>query len=223
MSLTEEQKERIKRNRERALEIRRRKLAEQQEKAAAAAEQQRNQKEIQQQSLGAVKHENKDGTVEMEKKIEGNKEENKNPYINMMNQTTQNNTKYNNNNQQKEEQEETEEEEIELEEFEIGASTQITKTEAMKLYCLPIGTLNICSYITKPNPRQSKWKEMKLYNRNEIRRRARERFGGLDGLKEERRRREMKRFERDLDVVDGVFGNSSTSSMSSSSNKKRKR
>ena len=101
-----------------------------------------------------------------------------------------------------------EDDDIELEEFEIGASPYVTKQQAMKQYCLPPGTLAVCSYIEKDNPRQSKWSKMKLYHRSEIRRRARERFGGLEGLVDERNKREKKRFERDYQSAHDVFDSS---------------
>mmetsp|Transcript_8131 Transcript_8131/g.7682 ORF Transcript_8131/g.7682 Transcript_8131/m.7682 type:complete len:172 (-) Transcript_8131:29-544(-) len=93
---------------------------------------------------------------------------------------------------------EEEDENVELEDFEIGASQYVTKQDAKGKYCLPDGTLEVCEYTEKDNPRQSKWNKMKLYNRSEIRRRARDRWGGLEGLQEERRRRENKRSEKDM-------------------------
>jgi XPA protein C-terminus len=65
----------------------------------------------------------------------------------------------------------------------------VSKKEAMQTYCLPEGTLAVCSFVEKENPRNKKWAPLKLYNRAEIRRRARERFGGLEGLVKEQQRR----------------------------------
>lgn len=93
-----------------------------------------------------------------------------------------------------------------LEEFEIGASDFVSKQDAMKVYCLPTGTLAVCECIEKPNPRNSSWKPMKLYLRSEIRQRARDRFGGLDGLIKERKKREAKRFEKEMDKAKDFFG-----------------
>jgi len=100
---------------------------------------------------------------------------------------------------------EEEEEDIELEEFERGASQFVSKKQATKMYCLPEGTLSICEYVEKSNPKQSKWSAMKLFHRSEVRRRSRERFGGLEGLREERERRELKRFERDFKCAEDIF------------------
>jgi len=97
------------------------------------------------------------------------------------------------------------EEGIELEDFEVNASPFVTKQEAMKMYCLPMGTLEVCEFVEKPNPRNQKFSSMKLYRRSEIRRRARERYGGLERLIQERKRREKKRLEKDLEDVHGVF------------------
>jgi XPA protein C-terminus len=75
----------------------------------------------------------------------------------------------------------------------------------MQTYCLPEGTLAVCSFVEKENPRNKKWAPLKLYNRAEIRRRARERFGGLEGLVKERQRRVEKRFRKDMETAKNVF------------------
>lgn len=96
-------------------------------------------------------------------------------------------------------------EEVELEAFEEGASEFVTRQEAMKMYCLPAGTLAVCEVIEKPNPRNGAWSAMKLYRRAEVRRRSRQRFGGLDGLVEERRKREEKRYASDMEKTKNMF------------------
>jgi DNA-repair protein complementing XP-A cells len=97
------------------------------------------------------------------------------------------------------------EKDVELEDFEVGASPFVSKKEAMQTYCLPEGTLAVCSFVEKENPRNKKWAPLKLYNRAEIRRRARERFGGLEGLVKERQRRVEKRFRKDMETAKNVF------------------
>lgn len=94
----------------------------------------------------------------------------------------------------------------ELEDFEIDASPFVSKQEAMKKYCIPQGTLDVCDYVEKDNPRNAKFSKMKLYHRKEIRERSRKRFEGLQGLIEERRKRELKRFQKDFDDVNDIFG-----------------
>lgn len=141
MTLTEEQKEQIKRNRELALEKQRKRKEEQQENVARKKR------------LEKVKDE--DGMI--------------------------------------------------LEDFEINASSLLTKKEAMSLYCLPEGTLEVCEFVEKDNPLKKGWTSMKLFSRSEIRQRARKRFGGLDGLIEERKKRELKRLQRDLEQTKDLF------------------
>ncbi len=92
-----------------------------------------------------------------------------------------------------------------LEEFEHNATPYITQTEAQKSYCLPLGTLAVCSYIEKDNPHKRGWSKMKLYARQEVRRRARQRFGGKAGLIQERESRKRKRLEKDLEEIKDVF------------------
>ena len=94
---------------------------------------------------------------------------------------------------------------LELEEFEVGASKYVTKKEAMKMYLLPEGTLAVCKFEEKPNPHNQRFQPMKLYDRDEIRRLSRERFGGLQGVIEERKRRQDKRFQKDLEETKDLF------------------
>uniref|UniRef100_A0A7S2PT66 XPA C-terminal domain-containing protein n=1 Tax=Leptocylindrus danicus TaxID=163516 RepID=A0A7S2PT66_9STRA len=97
------------------------------------------------------------------------------------------------------------EDDVVLEDFEIGAAPRVTKKEAMSMYCLPEATLQVCSFVTKENPHRKGWSSMKLYDRSEIRRRARARHGGLEGLAAERKKREQKRFEKVLEQTKDVF------------------
>jgi hypothetical protein len=162
MELTEEQKERIRKNRERALELQRQKREEQERQVAARAVVGQSQ--------------------------EGNE-----------NSTELRNTK------RRRVIECVDEGDTPLEQFEEGASEYVNKTEAMKVYCLPEGTLAVCSYVEKQNPKHKQWVPMKLYLRSEIRRRAHERWGGIEGLMAERQRRETKQFQRDMEKTKDVF------------------
>ena len=92
-----------------------------------------------------------------------------------------------------------------LEDFERNASPYISQTEAQRTYCVPLGTLAVCSYIEKENPHKRGWSKMKLYLRSEVRSKARKRFGGKEGLIRERERRRQKRFQRDFAEMNNVF------------------
>ncbi|KAL7465431.1 hypothetical protein ACHAXS_005755 [Conticribra weissflogii] len=92
-----------------------------------------------------------------------------------------------------------------LEDFEYDASPYISQTEAQRTYCVPMGTLAVCSFIEKDNPHHRGFSKMKLYLRSEVRSRARKRFGGKAQLIREREKRSKKRFEKDLVDVKGVF------------------
>jgi hypothetical protein len=93
-----------------------------------------------------------------------------------------------------------------LEDFEQnGASLYITQTEAQRTYCLPLGTLAVCTFIEKDNPRSKGFAKMKLYLRTEVRQRARKRFGGKEGLIKERERRKTKQLQQDLDDMKNIF------------------
>lgn len=92
-----------------------------------------------------------------------------------------------------------------LEEFEVGASEWITKTEAMKMYCVPEGTLAVCHVEEKENPHHKSWKPMKLYRRSEVRERAHNRYGGMEGLQAERNKRQKQKFARDVEMAKSIF------------------
>jgi XPA protein C-terminus len=160
MELTEEQKERIRQNKERALAIQRKRRSLELD-------------EVSPQGEVAVQSDRVDGEASS-KKLKADPLEDK-------------------------------DEEVELEDFEVGASEWVSKKEAISKYCLPEGTLAVCKYTEKENPHHKGWKPMKLYSRVEVRRRARERFGGLEELQAERRRREEKRFSNDLEKTKNVF------------------
>jgi len=163
MPLTEEQKERIRKNRERAIQIRQKRLLEQQ------------QQQQQQQ------HKTNEGKKQ---KLEKGDPQSSPP---------------------KESTEDEKEEDIILEDFEQCASEYVSKREAKEKYCLPEGTLAICSFIEKENPFRKGFTNMKLYKRSEIRTLSRKRFGGLEGLIAEREKRERKRYVRDLEDTKNIF------------------
>lgn len=170
MELTSDQRERIRKNKERALEIQKRRREELERNKALSPEKGSGdgdtgpaRKKI---SLACDRKKDAD-------KTDGNAKEEETP--------------------------------LELEEFEVGASKHVTKKEAMKMYLLPEGTLAICQFVEKPNPHHKGWQPMKLYDRAEVRRLSRERFGGLQGVIEERRRRQEKRFRKDLEETKNLF------------------
>ena len=169
MVLTEEQKERIRKNRERALQIQKRRREE------------REKNEISDQIA-----EERKTLLKKQKTDESSKSAMSRPTSTV-----------------KEDQEFHSE--APLEQFEEGASEWVTKTEAMTMYCLPEGTMAVCSYEEKENPRNPKFKPMKLYKRSEIRYRAHKRHGGLEGLIEERNKRRQRKLERDLEEARDIF------------------
>jgi len=94
---------------------------------------------------------------------------------------------------------------VPLADFEEGASEWISKKEAMTQYCLPEGTMAVCSYEEKKNPRNPLFKPMKLYKRSEIRYRALKRYGGLEGLVEERNKRRKRKLEKNMEEAMDIF------------------
>lgn len=187
MALTDEQKKRIEENRKRALEIRQQKQAE---------------TEIQESNTTAITANNRGGFFVSElEELGQHKKRKTTDNEGVSNRSTLEIKQTNNNISRNEEQEDEES----LEDFEISASEYITKSDAQRLYCLPLGTLAVCSHIERENPHKKGWSNMKLYSRSEVRRRARKRFGGKKGLIQEREKRKEKRLEKDLEETKDVF------------------
>lgn len=182
MTLTEEQRERIRVNRERALEIKRRKQEEREQAARCAA---RN-------NNSATGVDDKKRPVSTTSGTRGQGGSPKRLKV----------SEGNNNKSKEVKGEESDEE---LEQFEEGASDFVSKAEAKKMYCLPEGTLAVCAVIEKENPHNRAFASLKLYQRSEIRRRARARFGGREGLIAERRKREEGRFRNDVQKTKNIF------------------
>ncbi|KAL3935008.1 MAG: hypothetical protein SGBAC_009389 [Bacillariaceae sp.] len=177
MTLTEEQKERIKQNRERALRIKKERM----ERLAKEKEEVEDKKRKSSQGEGKTLQQQQPATTNT---VSPTKKQKKSEAV-----------------AKKQEGEAVEL----LEEFEVGASEWITKTEAMKVYCVPQGTLAVCQVEERPNPHRASWKPMKLFRRSEVRQFARKRFGGLEGLVEERNSRKQKQLERDMAKARQIF------------------
>ena len=176
MALTEEQRERIRKNRERALQLQK---------------QRKQQEENQQQQQ--IK---KDHRIEQVSENQSNDNKRKKPSQNeSMSSKSPKQVKTNTEN--------TFDDPIEP--FEEGASEWITKKEAMAIYCLPEGTLAVCECKEQVNPHNKAWAPMKLYRRVEIRHRAHRRYGGLKGLVQERNQRRERKFAKDFGGAKDIF------------------
>jgi len=181
MALTEEQKERIKQNRERALRIKKERM----ERLAKEKEDADKKRKLNQGGGGREGETLQAATVRNEDVV---RTSNKKQKL-----------------QAAKKQQEEEKDDLELEEFEVGASEWITKSEAMKMYCVPQGTLAVCQVEERPNPHHASWKPMKLYLRSRVRQKGRKRFGGLEGLVEERNKRRQKQLEKDMAKARSIF------------------
>jgi len=190
---TEEQRERARRNREKALALQAQKRKEREDAAAAAASAESKR----------AKTTNGKASTTTSNNIHTNDNDNNNNNRNKnRSETKQKEEKQ----QQQQQQPAADDDDLPLEDFEIGASEFVTQTEAQKVYLLPMGTLRVCRYVEKENPRNQQFQPMKLYHRAEIRRRARDRWGGIPGLQRERTRRQDEQFERDLRKTKNIFG-----------------
>jgi XPA protein C-terminus len=179
MALTEEQKERIQQNRERALAIQR------QRKKELEENQSNNAKEPTPRKRQAVDDDGSSPFCKRERTAA----------INTPPSTATATSKTS----------QEDREADDLEPFEEGALELVTKSEAKKMYCLPEGSLAVCTVVEKDNPRHKGWSKMKLYYRAELRKRAHKRFGGREGLVAERKRREEERFYKDMEKTKNIF------------------
>mmetsp|Transcript_7216 Transcript_7216/g.17595 ORF Transcript_7216/g.17595 Transcript_7216/m.17595 type:complete len:174 (-) Transcript_7216:189-710(-) len=172
MALTKEQKERIRINREKALEIQRKRREEKTEETKG--------NECSDQDILKPSKKQKTGGSSPNMKSKS-----------ILDRNT--GTDYNHDNN------------LPLEDFEKGAPDLISKKEAMTMYCLPEGSMAVCSYEEKKNPRNPLFNPMKLYRRSEIRYRAHKRYGGLEGLVKEREKRRKRKLEKDMEEARKIF------------------
>ncbi len=88
-----------------------------------------------------------------------------------------------------------------------------------KEFLLPDDTISLFKSVDKPNPKNSMWRPMKLYLRKHAREKAYARFGGAEGLAQEKEKREQLKFSKQLKEAAEMFGSGSVpdSLMSSSS------
>lgn len=105
----------------------------------------------------------------------------------------------------KEDEEDSDDDGLPIEEFEEGASKWVTRHDALNVYCLPTGTLAVLRVEERENPHNKSWAPMKLYRRSEVRCRAHERWGGLEGLRKERERRREAKLAKDLMEANNIF------------------
>jgi hypothetical protein len=176
MELTEAQRERIHKNRERALEIQRQRRKVQQQQQALQTETEKDEHE---------KNNNNNKKREITTTITTTRLES----LNKKHKTTSTSTSII----------------IPLEDFEIGASEWANKKEAKDVYCLSEGTLAVCEVQERANPHHKGWNPMKLYKREELREWAYKRFEGRDGWMAERKARREKRLAKDLKEAENVF------------------
>merc|ERR1712238_341309 len=174
MVLTEEQRERIRINKERALNIQKERKQKQKEKEQKEINYKINNKR-RSQTDG-----NNNNIQQQEISFTKKQKASNNPHAD-------------------------EDDNVPLEDFEEGASQYVTKKEAKNMYCLPEGSLAVCTYEEKINPHNSKFTPMKLYNRKEIRFYAHKRYKGVHGLINERNKRSQRKLEKDMNNAKDIF------------------
>mmetsp|Transcript_10212 Transcript_10212/g.11263 ORF Transcript_10212/g.11263 Transcript_10212/m.11263 type:complete len:198 (-) Transcript_10212:35-628(-) len=194
-TLTDEQKEQIRKNREKALELQKKKKRTQQTLVGNEEKKEWNEGD----NTNDNNHNNNNNhNTKKKQKITPQQQHTPQPQQQQQQQRTSSST---------EEKAEKEKEDDVMEDWEIEASLYVTKKEAQSMYCLPEGTLAVCTCIEKENPRHKGFKPMKLYERKEIRQRAHRRYGGIQGLQQERKQREENRFRKDLERTKNIFRN----------------
>ena len=177
MALTEEQRKRIEENRKRALEIRKKREMERDKEEAV-------------EGFFVAASTQEDGPQHKKGKVDG-----------VVTESKGDNRKQRSNVLSGEGGDCEDSDDESLEDFERDASAYVSQTEAREKYCLPKGTIDVLSFTERDNPHQRGFSKMKLYSRAEVRRRARKRFGGKNGLIVEREKRKMRKYEKELKEV----------------------
>eukprot|EP00981_Chlorochromonas_danica_P010508 scaffold3243_cov173-Ochromonas_danica.AAC.41 len=72
----------------------------------------------------------------------------------------------------------------------------VTKADGMANYLIPSDSFQLLRFVTKNNPHNPGWTPMKLFLRKEVKSLAIKRFGSLENILEEKRKREEKKLQR---------------------------
>jgi DNA repair protein len=81
----------------------------------------------------------------------------------------------------------------------------ITKSECASAFLVPLDEMKWMKYHERTNPLKSGWKPMKLFLRKHAKEVAIRRFGSLEGLEAEKKKREELRFQRGLEKTREVL------------------
>ncbi len=72
----------------------------------------------------------------------------------------------------------------------------LSRTASKEAFLLSDSDFTMLKFLTKPNPRNAKWKPLQLYLQRQLRALAYAKYGNLEGLEAERAKRAAKRAER---------------------------
>ncbi len=85
----------------------------------------------------------------------------------------------------------------------------ISRSDAISQFLVPEESIKSLQFMSKANPHNPGWTQMKLYLRKHVISLALERFGSLDALEIERKKREMVKFEKSLAKTDDILAKQS--------------
>lgn len=94
--------------------------------------------------------------------------------------------------------------------FNTGDSYKtIARGECISAYLIPEDSLKVLKFMNKENPHHVGWTPMKLYLRKHVVELALRRFGTLQALEDEKKKREAAKFERSLVKTDDILAKQS--------------
>jgi DNA-repair protein complementing XP-A cells len=85
----------------------------------------------------------------------------------------------------------------------------ISRGECISAYLIPEDSLKVLKFMNKDNPHHVGWTPMKLYLRKHAVELALRRFGTLEALEDEKKKREAAKFERSLVKTDDILAKQS--------------
>lgn len=74
----------------------------------------------------------------------------------------------------------------------------ITKAEVQSFYLIPEDSIKTMKFMSKPNPHNSHWNQMRLYLRKHAKELSIKRYGNLEKVEEQKKAREQKKFEKEV-------------------------
>ncbi len=85
----------------------------------------------------------------------------------------------------------------------------ISKKDILDQYMITESSIRLMKFISKPNPKNPHWPEMKLYLRKDCKAKALERWTNEEGFQDELNKRKRSKFAKEIESLNGILSQNS--------------